>query len=540
MNSSMNRKQSLLFRGSVLIFSLYLCSSAAAEGFKGETALLKKITPPERLAYFGLQYELNQYQKKQYLSLPSEEERKKWMDLYWIEHDPTPATEENERRHEHVLRIKLARKLFGLKKAPGWDRRGEVLIRYGMPSTRSIVPADIGFYRMIPPGELWYYSSIDMLVAFQNFNLKGEFIYAFEQYGMSGREQADKLKAIAQFMAFSPTNIRVYTPTEDIEAIRGFNPDQIDYIADPDVRAETPRDLIAAIESEKAQESKNNFQKYLEEKPSIYSFELKEDPLPLFFDITTFHGGQGVIRTEFNFEVPTAEVKFERREGVLSAAVQLKVVVRDLKANLVAEAGDLIQASQKGGGVFQGPSHLPGQVIVALKPGYYRVGIEARDLTADRQGAYRTNLELPSMDDRLALSDIQFASSIKPVSGNPKFTKGDLQVVPHPLHAYRIPYPLTFYFEISGLDTDGAGMALYSVDYRIIPVSKKRKGLSLEDVPTVISSKFETTGFGSTQAQRLEIATENLWNGNFRLIVAVMDRRTRKTVEQGANFTILE
>jgi hypothetical protein len=155
-------------------------------------------------------------------------------------------------------------------------------------------------------------------------------------------------------------------------------------------------------------------------------------------------------------------------------------------------------------------------------------------------GVYTTSIELPSLDGQPALSDILFASSISPTEESVKFQKGNLQVVPHPLHAYRIPFPLVFYFEIYGLDTDSRDMAFYSVNYRIVPVSKKRRGMTLQDVPTAVESKFETTGFGHVQTQRLEIATENLWEGRFRLIVTVLDRRTRRSVEKMANFSILD
>jgi hypothetical protein len=59
-------------------------------------------------------------------------------------------------------------------------------------------------------------------------------------------------------------------------------------------------------------------------------------------------------------------------------------------------------------------------------------------------------------------------------------------------------------------------------------------------MPTNISSSFETSGYGSTQAQRLAIATENLWEGSFKLIVTVTDRRTFKTATKSAKFSILE
>ncbi|HSG27219.1 MAG TPA: GWxTD domain-containing protein, partial [Candidatus Krumholzibacterium sp.] len=142
------------------VFSL-MPRAACAEEFEGETELLRTLSQQELVTYFGLRYSLNKYQMRQYLTLETPAMREDWIERYWIEHDPTPASPENERRIEHETRVELARKLFGMKKPPGWDKRGETLIRWGMPSVRTKIPADIGFYEMVPPGELWYYKYLD-------------------------------------------------------------------------------------------------------------------------------------------------------------------------------------------------------------------------------------------------------------------------------------------------------------------------------------------------------------------------------------------
>ena len=394
---------------------------------------------------------------------------------------------------------------------------------------------------MIPPGELWYYERLDMTILFHDFNLQGEYILAIEPYGPSSRETLDRTKAISQYLSLQPQENLFFGRNDELAAIANFNPDRIDYIASPEARSQLGMSSFAdLVEREKLVESRNNYFKYLKESPTIYSFEIDAEPLPLYFNVTAFGAGHGAVRMEVNVEIPASELRFRRRGDVLGAEVDLNVAVRDLEMKVVGEGSDVISVEQTGGHVFQGPAFIPGQVVFALEPGYYRIGIEARDRASGRSAAYRTNAELAPLHDRLALSDVLFASTIRPAGDAVRFLKGDLQVGPHPLHAYRIPFPLTFYFEIYGLDTDRDGMALYAVEYRIVPVTKKRKGFSLYDVPAAISSRFETTGFGSTQSQQLEIATDNLWQGNFRLIVTATDRRTRRTVERAASFSILD
>jgi GWxTD domain-containing protein len=537
------RDLSMRMLTAVLVCGALLLGSVRARDFEGRSMLLASLEPEERMYYFGIQYLLNQYQQRQYLTLPTRREREEWLERFWLDRDPTPATEENERKVEHEKRASLARKHYGTNKEPGWDKRGETLIRWGVPSTRTRIFADIGFYRMSPPGEVWYYESLDMLIHFQDFNLKGEFIYAIEPYGRSAREEQDRYATLNELMksgTFQTLYAFEYLDLDEMEDIVDFNPDDIDYIADVDVRMAMPRDLIAEWEQEKIEESLNNFYKYLEENPTIYSFELDSELLSLYFDVTSFRRGPDSLRTEVNIEIPTEEIRFVRQGDTLRADVELRVLARDYEMNEVALGTDSIRITYTGEGEFDGPSLVPGQVVLGLEPGYYRIGVEAVDKNSGIRGVMKTNLELPSLGGGLAVSDIQFASRIDEASAGARFVKDGLRIVPHPMHAYRIPFPLTFYFEIYGLSADREGFCFYSVDYRITPLEKRRRGPVLEEAAPVVSSKFETTGSGPTQAQQLRIATENLWQGPFELTVTVTDRRTMARVEKRSRFSILD
>ncbi|MCD6379040.1 GWxTD domain-containing protein, partial [bacterium] len=303
----------------VLLFSAVTIISA--EDFKGEDELIKNLAPFEKDIYYGLQYLLNKYQKKEFLSIKDPFGRAKWRKKFWIYKDPTPTTKKNERKMEHDMRVSLAKKLFGMEKPPGWDKRGETLIRFGVPSVRSKVPGNIGFYRMTPPGEIWYYKTLDMLIPFQNFNLNGIYIYAIEHYGESARETTDRLQRMKQFYTLRSIQELMYIRPEEVQNISNFNPDNIDYIADPDIRTDSAHDLIAAIENEKIIKSRNNFYKYLEEHPTIYSFEVNQEPLPVYFDITNYRNSVNLVQTKISIEVPSSEIRFIKKEGELKGEV---------------------------------------------------------------------------------------------------------------------------------------------------------------------------------------------------------------------------
>ncbi|MDD4858432.1 MAG: hypothetical protein PHD74_10080, partial [Candidatus Krumholzibacteria bacterium] len=183
---------------------------------------------------------------------------------------------------------------------------------------------------------------------------------------------------------------------------------------------------------------------------------------------------------------------------------------------------------------------IPGQVVLPLEPGCYRIGFEAYDRKAGRSAAATQTVRIDPLAGSPAISDIQFASGIRDGGENARFSKGDLQVVPHPQRGYRIPAPVNCYFEVYGLDTDKDGKAFYRIEYKIVPLEKRRWGPVLKEVPTTISSEFETSGLGAAQAQRISIATDELWKGPFRLDVTVTDRRTFRSAGRSAEFSIIE
>ncbi len=63
----------------------------------------------------------------------SEDERPKFIRAFWQKRDPTPATPGNERLVEHYRRVVHSLHNYPSEKR-GWDRRGDVYIRYGEPA----------------------------------------------------------------------------------------------------------------------------------------------------------------------------------------------------------------------------------------------------------------------------------------------------------------------------------------------------------------------------------------------------------------------
>jgi GWxTD domain-containing protein len=535
-----------------ILFCAFLPAGAAAESFAGEDSLVARL-PSQRLTeYLELKILMNPLQMRQYLMLSTEKERSGWIKRFWAELDPTPASDENERRIEHEKRITVAREYFRSPKAPGWDDRGEAIVRWGPPSCRMKTRGDVTLYGVTPPGEVWYYHRYAMIVNFKDFTLTRH--YSFSGGAMEHPiASLDEIRRNARSSELSrSTERRKLEPVEILDqqewknALNNMDRSEIDYWKDPFIiellaTESAMDDVMNGFEHEKmrADKSTGNFERFLNELPVVHQCDIDQNTLPFHFDIASFKGSGRALRAEVSFEVPANEIAFAPAGDGRAADVEFTVNAMNYEFKSVARGSDRIKPTLPGNAPAPA-TLLPGQVALSLDPGYYRIGIEAFDRISKKRAAAVATVRLAGCGDSPALSDIQFASGLGEAEGNTRFVKNGILVVPHPCRAYRKPLPLSFYFEIYGLDADAEGRVFYRVEYRIVPLEKKRWGPILIGKPTTISSSFETSGYGSTQPQRLSIATDELWEGPFRLDVTVTDRRSFRSATKSEDFSIVE
>jgi len=586
-----------------------------AEDYKvfDEETLFYRLSYRERVQYNGLQYLLNDHQKRQYLSLETRDGRDEWLRRFWLDMDPTPTTTHNERRKEHFDRVAFAVEKYGCADPPGWDDRGEILIRFGQPDSIKRVWSEVNRLEQRWPCEIWYYRSPAMLVTFTDSYLSGKYVLSSEaagyeswtadyysgDFGKSSRMILEDLAniyhpnrsiedavTVPMFRQVEPQGYdrpmdlskkgpqaaiyherdildlgTMMTHTDNILGIpdiitsflpahldpdlsdsrNSLNPDAIDYVH----YWEVPGNNLMSVTF------KNVTDEYVKADRALYEFYHQvqttrfihypgfDFDMQAYFDITSFHAGQEKLRTEVNFEIPVSEITFDTTGSRLEGAVELRVKVWDIDMNEITSGDEILRVSVPKTRNAKIPSYLAGQVLLTLKPGYYRFGLETVDRNSVSRGVFRTNRRLECCPG-LSLSDIQFARSISAGDQDSRYRKGGLIVVPYPLHLYRRSFPVAFYFEIYGLALDRDDMGIYSIEYSVTPTEKKRWGPIYVDRETGISADFNASGFGSHQPMRLEIDTGNLWNGRFVLKVKVTDRRTRKSAEQTASFAIID
>jgi GWxTD domain-containing protein len=122
---------------SILIFVFVLIiASSDAPGNSWQTE--KKAEPLSEASKEWLEvvvpYIVTSKEKEVFLSLPTEADRGRFIEMFWKKRDPNPQTPENEFKIEFYKRIAGANKLFGTGGIAGWRTdRGKFYILLGPP-----------------------------------------------------------------------------------------------------------------------------------------------------------------------------------------------------------------------------------------------------------------------------------------------------------------------------------------------------------------------------------------------------------------------
>jgi GWxTD domain-containing protein len=151
----MNVKRAAI--GCLLVFSLVLTASvapsAAQKAAKPKLPDIYKKWLDEDVAYI-----IAPMEREVFLQLQSDRERDLFIEAFWKQRDPTPASEENEFKTEHFRRIAHANRYLGRDAPrPGWRTdRGRFYIILGEPRDTQRFEGKSQTY----DAEIWFYQGL--------------------------------------------------------------------------------------------------------------------------------------------------------------------------------------------------------------------------------------------------------------------------------------------------------------------------------------------------------------------------------------------
>ena len=161
-----------------------------------------------------------------------------------------------------------------------------------------------------------------------------------------------------------------------------------------------------------------------------------------------------------------------------------------------------------------------------LAPGRYTVGYSV-NASGHRRGTWRETLDLPADGGALAVSDLVVSCGV-PDAATFDPRNPSVRVEPNPASRVRSGDPLTAYFEINHLRSDGDGLARFEFSYTVRSLQKDKRVwiqrmLAPRPVPNPIHTTRTEQQLGTLRRQFVSVPLQSLPAGRYRLEIAVRD-----------------
>lgn len=363
----------------------------------------------------------------EYVLITDTIESAEWLRRFWVSHDPTPTTPENEFREEHERRVYHAIYLFGsgFRGGPPWDDRGEVYIRYGQPDERLI--------RRL---------GLDDGGALGRVSRSRDFFPNDRLTSLNEREAATEVWTYYR-----------WNETFQFEDQRQTGAFRMVPVTDPYSVRQGVADFYATRLSA------------VDLQPAIYYHEYGKNLIDYALDVVRFRADSNRWNVDVNLGYPLSELSLGPDSSWVS--IRRTLIIRDEEEREVFSEGGRIH---RWIGSASSNRLMVEQKIINLPPGKYTLAVTIEDLFSGKSGTYIKTFRLPQyiVPEVQEISDIEMASYVWSIyePGAP-FVKNEYMVVPLPSRVYLPDQPLAFYYEVYNLLLDEEARTAYSVSYEI-------------------------------------------------------------------------
>jgi len=439
---------------------------------------------------------------------------------FWTRCDRTPATDTNEFLEEHLRRLAYTLAHFCPSGDMDWDERGDVALRFGLPSHRiqagGYISRAPGARGLVPPSEEWGYTDEDMTISFIDPNLDQRY-----QLGRDIKHMTARGRPMTQVDSRDPSAGPYEPPWFPV-----------------------PVELMHAMARQKSQQEKG--QRALDNVSVSFGYSPVTDALPLYYEVVTARGEDGRTDVAINYQTPRAALTFERDGEYESAGLVKKLRLMNENYDVLASQARVLTVLVDSGIEVAEDDLLTDEWRLNVEPGVYVVGFAIEDTLSKRTGFGRSLVRVPEYPETgLSMSDIQLTRGVGP--GN-RFVRMGGAVVPHPIHAFQQDEEMVIYFELYGLTEDLPGIGRFTITTEITSgqyrpdegwISRFLSRL-VPERPVSISTRVIGAGPLPDTAYWFSLALSTLEQDNYDLKLTVKDVRSRQEVTKTTAFTVLE
>ena len=253
------------------------------------------------------------------------------------------------------------------------------------------------------------------------------------------------------------------------------------------------------------------------------------DPVRISLDIARFRGADDTTAlVEFHYSINRDGLTFLRDSAGWNGGAELTLTGKASDTLAFVDRW-LVPAKIADTASLQRGMNLVGVYAVQLRAGEYAVKLLVRDRHATgRRDSVLLRLPVsPAATDRIALSDIEFAASIRPGSKESPFYKNTLDVIPNVGGVYNETAMCYFYLEAYNLlqGGDRSDMTMKTTVYDAVGKEvtararqKKRMGESAVLVDQIAATQFKT--------------------GTYSLVVSLLDTSKHPLAQSARKFYV--
>ncbi len=476
-------------------------------------------------------------------------------EVFWLEQDPTPTTQVNERRVEHYRRVHFARSNFaeGLEEwhGRGWDRRGDVYIRLGHPDHQSwsdylVFETDEKVAKVKNRLNMMAANALEEVSPSKHIHGQSR-----SSYGFGVESETSELRGVPTFpiprrrsvmLDGSELGYRweswIYAEIGGGIEVTFLDPTGSGFF---DFAPVPPNSPNHALWSRMAPETV--VAQVVSQTPSVYVHDYGGDPLDLYMYTANFRASERETAMEAYMGVPLAALT---PSGDSRLMLDREVVVYDRSLRPVFR--DSVRVAEAVSGQAEKGTLMVDQTRAALSPGQYLLAAQVRDPISRKIQVHKAYVAVSSFrGEALSLSDLELAGQIVEVEEQTgKFQKGDLQVVPLPSKTFAKGQPVYLYYEVYNLSRDAFGQTRYRVEYRLKGVQGtgliRGLGRLLSQTPQTDGVQISYEHTGTATSEPLYIALDVPENSKEQLeievVVTDLNRSNTPSVSKQARFLL--
>ncbi|MCX8161235.1 MAG: GWxTD domain-containing protein [Candidatus Saccharicenans sp.] len=409
-----NRKEISLLAGLSMLalwaIVLFVIEPAYAQKQKD---VIKELTPAHKDWLEIVTPIITEAEREVFFKLKNEQERDRFISLFWKVRDPNPDTSENEFYREYMERVHFADRYFGIgsSKRGCLTERGYYYLLLGKPRERQVYATQSDIW----PMELWFYQGDT------KYGLPGYFYLLFYQPEGSGdyRLYYPGIEGPEKLVIPSSSSTQI-SRNKALEIIKAINAElakaALSYLPEEQqdgFSSLTSQTIIATIKSLPEKKFPSAYVKNYLSYKDLVEVDYSHNFITSNALARVFPEGQHYF---VHWSIEPDKINFAEVNGVYSATYELTVRLEDLKGqpvfNRTEEVPLRLNREQ-----FQNRSRqrLAFQDLFPVLPGEYKLLILLKNKTARDFTSWETALKVPGTDSGRFLSPLVLYHAASPL-----------------------------------------------------------------------------------------------------------------------------